>query len=102
MPKKAKQKRVKKDTWPRIKRSHKYQLLRQQAHYCVFKKNPCISHVKCESFLLHMTMMMRSFDRKAMHAQDEEYYRQSTIHKFIEEQSRWGKFHLWRDSKADV
>ena len=39
MPKMAKQKHVKKETWPRIKGSHKYQLLRQQAHYCVLKKN---------------------------------------------------------------
>ena len=35
---------------PKIKRSHKYQLLCQQANNCVLKKNRYISHVKCESF----------------------------------------------------
>ena len=70
MAKTAKKKHVKKKTRPKIKRSHKYQLLCQQANNCVLKKNHYISHVKCESFLLHMTMMMRSFDSKAMHAQD--------------------------------
>ena len=67
----AKKKHVTKKTRPdQIKRSHKYQLLCRQANNCVLKKNHYISHVKYESFLLHMTMMMRSFDSKAMHAQD--------------------------------
>ena len=71
MPKIAKKKHVKKKTRPKIKRNHKYQLLCQQANNCVFKKNQYISHVKCESFLLHkMIMMIRRFDSKAMHAQD--------------------------------
>ena len=71
MAKTAKKKHVKKKTRPQIKRSHKYQLLCQQANKSVLKKIHYISHVKCESFLLHnMTMMMRSFDSKAMHAQD--------------------------------
>ena len=70
MPKTAKKKHVKKKTRPKIKRSQKYQPLCQQANNCVLKKNHYISHVKCESFLLHMTKMMRSFDSKAMHAQD--------------------------------
>ena len=71
MPKTAKKKKhVKKKTRPEIKRSHKYQLLCQQANNCVLKKNHYISHVKCDSFLLRMTMMMRGFDSKAMHAQD--------------------------------
>ena len=70
MAKTAKKKHVKKKTRPKIKRSHKYQPLCQQANNCVLKKNHYISHVKCESFLLHMTKMMRSFDSKAMHAQD--------------------------------
>ena len=43
----------------------------QQAKNCVLKKNQYMSHVKCESLLLHnMTMMMRRFDRKAMHEHD--------------------------------
>ena len=78
MAKTAKKKRVKKKTRPKIKRSHKYRLLRQQAKNCVLKKNPYISHVKCESFLLHMTMMMQSFDN----------YRHCTMLTFIDEQSR--------------
>ena len=71
MAKTAKKKHVKKKTRPQIKRSHKYQLLRQQANNSVLKKIHYISHVKFETFVLHnMTMMMRSFDSKAMHAQD--------------------------------
>ena len=71
MPKTAKKKHVKKKTRPKIKRSHKYQPLCQQANNCVLKKIHYISHVKFETFVLHnMTMMMRSFDSKAMHAQD--------------------------------
>ena len=70
MPETAKKKDVKKKTQPKIKRSQKYQLLCQQANNYVLKTIHYISHVKCESFLLHMTMMMRSFDSKAMHAQD--------------------------------
>ena len=70
MPKTAKKKHVQKKTRPKIKRSHKYQLLWQQANNCVLNKNHYISHVKCDSFLLHMTMMMRGFDSKAMLAQD--------------------------------
>ena len=48
------------------------------AKNCVLKKNHYISHVKCDSFLLYMTVMMRSFDN----------YRHCTIQTFIEEQSR--------------
>ena len=71
MAKTAKKKHVKKKTRPQIKPSHKYQLLCQQANNSVLKKIHYINQVKCESFLLHnMTMMMRSFDSKAMHAQD--------------------------------
>ena len=71
MAKTANKKHVKKKTRPQIKRSHKYQLLRQQANNSVLKKIHYISHVKFETFVLHnMTMMMRSFDSKAMHAQD--------------------------------
>ena len=55
MPKTAKKKHVKKKTRPKIKRSHKYQPLCQRANSCVLKTNHYINHVKCESFLLHMT-----------------------------------------------
>ena len=71
MLKTAKKKHVKEKPRPKIKRSHKYQLLCQQANNYVLKKKEYISHVKCQSFLLdNMTMMMRRFDSKAMHVQD--------------------------------
>ena len=69
MPETAKKKHVKKKTQPKIKRSQKYQLLCRMP-IIVLKTIHYISHVKCDSFLLHMTMMMRSVDSKAMHAQD--------------------------------
>ena len=56
----------------RIKRDLRLnEVINKQANHCVLKKNQYISHVKCESFSLHnMTMMMRRFESKAMHAQD--------------------------------
>ena len=100
MPKTAEQKHFTKETWPRIKRSHKYQLLRQQAHYCVFKKNPYISHLKCESFLLHITMMIstaKQCTHKIMSTTGTVRYTNSLKNKVNE-----ANCHLWRDSKADV
>ena len=47
------------------------EVINKQANHCVLEKNQYISHVKRERLLLHnMTMMIRRFDSKAMHAQD--------------------------------
>ena len=90
MPKIAKKKHVKKKTRPKIKRNYKYQLLCQQANNCVFKKNQYISHVKCESFLLHKMTMIKSTTGTVR-------YTNSLKNKVDE-----ANFHLWRDSKAEA